>query len=95
VRRCLACDCVKATFNAHQPVLRPLPIEGMFYRLGVDLCGPFRKTPRGHAYVMVCIEYMTRWVTFVPIPAKSAMHTSHAFAQAHPGRLRRLCRGDN
>ena len=30
VRTCEACDRVRASFNAHHPVLTPLPIEGLF-----------------------------------------------------------------
>jgi hypothetical protein len=44
---CSTCDRVKTSFNAVHPSLHPLPIEGMFYRWGCDLCGPFDETPRG------------------------------------------------
>jgi hypothetical protein len=41
---CSTCDKVKASFNAVHPSLHPLPIEGMLYRWGCDLCGPFDET---------------------------------------------------
>jgi hypothetical protein len=59
---CTTCNRVKASFNAVHPSLHPLPIEGMFYRWGCDLCGPFDETPRGHKYLLVCIEHFSKWV---------------------------------
>jgi hypothetical protein len=41
---CAACAQVKANFNADRPELQPLPIEGLFYRWGVDYAGPFARS---------------------------------------------------
>jgi hypothetical protein len=38
VSSCTVCDRVKANFEVKDPALKPLPIMGMFYRWGVDLC---------------------------------------------------------
>jgi hypothetical protein len=59
---CRTCDRVKASFNAIHPSLHPLPIEGMLYRWGSDLCGPFDETPRGHTYLRVCTKHFSKWV---------------------------------
>jgi hypothetical protein len=56
---CAECDRVKQSFNAQQPVLRPLPIEGLFYRWGVDTFGPLRQSSYGNTYVCVCVEYLS------------------------------------
>jgi hypothetical protein len=40
-RSCESCAKARATFNAKLPELQPLEIKGLFYRWGVDLCGPF------------------------------------------------------
>ena len=58
--KCKFCDRVRSSFNAQVPELRPLPICGLFYRWGVDLCGPFPETPRGNKYVMVAIEHYSK-----------------------------------
>jgi hypothetical protein len=79
VARCAACDRTKASFNARAPVLNPLAIEGMFYRWGVDLCGPFPKSKQGNVYVMVCVEYFTKQIEAVPIPDKTAETTTRVF----------------
>ena len=82
VKRCEVCDRVsRASFGAMQPTLHPLPIEGLFYRWGVDLCGPFTTTTAGNKYVMVCIEHFSKWVELVPITNKEAATTAQAFFQ--------------
>lgn len=81
VASCKECSRVKATFGLAKPAeLQPLPICGLFYRWGVDLCGPFPVTPRGNKYIMVCIEHFSKQIVAVPIPAKTPECTSYVFA---------------
>jgi hypothetical protein len=70
VSSCTTCDRVKANFEVKDPTLKPLPIMGMFYRWGVDLCKmPFRSVS-GNKYVVVMIEHFSKWIELVPIPDK-------------------------
>jgi hypothetical protein len=78
---CKECSRVKATFGMSQPPeLQPLPIEGLFYRWGVDLCGPFPETARGNKYIMIMVEHFSKQIEAVPIPSKEPKHTAFAFA---------------
>jgi hypothetical protein len=79
---CSACHRVKASLNAVHPSLHPLPIEGMFYRWGCDLCGPFDETPRGYKYLLVCIELFSKWVEVIPMKTKKPSETRDSFIQA-------------
>jgi hypothetical protein len=79
VRRCEACERVKASFSARTPQLQPLPIEGMFYRWGVDLCGPFDISRQGNRYAMVCVEYFSKHVEAIALPNKTSDATARAF----------------
>lgn len=79
VKQCELCHRVRASFKAHSPVLHPLPIAGLFYRWGVDLCGPFAKTQHGHAYIMVMIEHYSKTLVLVPIQGKKPEQTRAAF----------------
>jgi hypothetical protein len=75
---CTVCDRVKANFEVKDPTLKPLPIMGMFYRWGVDLCKmPFRSVS-GNKYVLVMIEHFSKWIELVPIPDKTSHHTAAA-----------------
>jgi hypothetical protein len=68
VRACAACDRVKASFEVRDTVLKPLPIMGLFYRWGVDLCKMPHTSEDGNKYVVVMIEHFTKWVEFSPHP---------------------------
>ncbi len=79
VRKCPACDRQRAVFNVRTAKLNPLPINGMFYRWGVDLFGPVEASVFGSRYVMVCIEHFSKHIELIPIPSKEAIHTRRAF----------------
>jgi hypothetical protein len=71
-------DQAKASFEVKDPQLKPLPIMGMFYRWGVDLCKMPVTSKDGNNYVVVIIEHFTKWVELVPIPEKSSKYTAEA-----------------
>jgi hypothetical protein len=87
VSGCKECSRVRAAFGSAQPAeLHSLPIMGMFYRWGVDLCGPFPRTARGNQYIMVAVEHYSKHIEAVPIPDKRASTTAYAFAHHVLGR---------
>ena len=79
VAACTVCDRVKATFEVKDPELKPLPIMGMFYRWGVDLCKMPQESEDGNRYVVIMVEHFTKWVELRAIPAKEAKHVAAAF----------------
>lgn len=81
VAKCKLCSRVRSSFNAVQPTLQPLPICGMFYRVGVDLAGPFNRTKLGSLFVMIVIEHFSKYLDVIPIPNKEAFTTAATFAQ--------------
>ncbi|GAQ83945.1 hypothetical protein KFL_001690230, partial [Klebsormidium nitens] len=81
VRRCEACDRVRAAFNAVNPVLQPLPIKGLFYRWGLDFAGPLPKSSRGNQFVLVMVEHFSKHVVFVPTADKEAQTVAEAFTR--------------
>lgn len=78
-RNCQLCRRVNASFNARPVELQPLPIMGLFYRWGADLCGEFLKTAKGNRYIMICVEYFSKHVELIPLPDKKPETTAHAF----------------
>jgi transposase InsO family protein len=88
VAHCEVCDRVRASFNVHHPVLSPLPIGGLFYRWGVDLCGPFVKTKStNYTYIMIAIEHFSKHIEMIPLKDKSASTTAAAFLSHVLGRF--------
>ena len=78
VLSCTVCDRVKANFEVKDPVLKPLPIMGMFYRWGVDLCKIPFTSESGNNYVCVMVEHFSKWIELAPIPDKTSQHTAAA-----------------
>jgi hypothetical protein len=78
VAACTVCDRAKASFEVKDPQLKPLPIMGMFYRWGVNLCKMPVTFKDGNNYVVVMIEHFTKWVELVPIPEKPSKYTAEA-----------------
>jgi hypothetical protein len=86
VSRCQLCDRVNSSLNAEQPQLNPLPSMGLMYRWGCDLCGPFPTSRRGHTYIMVMVEYFSKYIELAPLPRKTAECTATAFRSCVLGR---------
>jgi hypothetical protein len=76
VRPCPECDKVQATFNVRTAELQPLEVIGMFYRWGVDLCGPFNITTAGNRYIMIMVQHFSKHMEAVAIPTRRP--TPHA-----------------
>ncbi|XP_045025142.1 uncharacterized protein LOC123469863 [Daphnia magna] len=52
--------------------LQPIePPSSPFQLIGVDHLGPFKETPSGHRHVIVCIDYLTKWVEMASVPDTS------------------------
>eukprot|EP00877_Chromochloris_zofingiensis_P012904 jgi/Chrzof1/7868/Cz02g39130.t1 len=81
VKRCTVCSRVNTSFNSTQPTLQPLPICGLFYRWGVDLCGPFPLTKHKNLYVMVMVEYFSKHIELAALPNKEPETTRRGFLQ--------------
>jgi len=81
VRNCHRCDEVRASFQVRPEILKPSPISGFLYRWGCDLFGPLTSSEYGNVYVMVCIEYWSKFVEVIPIPTKAALRTRLGFLQ--------------
>lgn len=60
VLSCTVCDRhgVKANFKLKDPNLKTLPVKGMFFRWGLDLCKMPFKSVSGDRYVVVMSELL-------------------------------------
>jgi transposase InsO family protein len=59
--------------------LQPLPIMGMMYRWGVDLCGPFIGADGKKRYIMVMIEHFSKHVELAVLTSKDSAETAQVF----------------
>jgi hypothetical protein len=80
-KACAHCGKANATFTSASKQLHPLPIMGLFYRWGVDLCGPFPTSTQGNRYIMIAIEHYSKHAEVIPITEAKSDTTTRAFLQ--------------
>ena len=66
-RTCDVCQHAKTTNPTPRAPLMPLAVEGPNHRVGVDIIGPMPITRRGNRYILVMIDYFTKWCEAIPI----------------------------
>ena len=70
-RSCLVCSSRKGTRRTCKPSLQPIPVGGPFHRLGVDVL-QLPLTTRGNRYVVVFMDYLTKWPEAFAVPDQKA-----------------------
>jgi len=62
IDNCEACQRLQAKFNS-DPALHSIPvIPTAWHSLGIDVVGPFPTSVTGKRYVIIAIDYFTKWV---------------------------------
>ena len=56
---CLVCVTCRPSRAIHSP-LNPIPVEGPFHRMGVDVI-QYPKSQSGNQYAVVFTDYLTKW----------------------------------
>ena len=60
VKSCVECSMRKSSRNSEKAPLLPIPVEGAFDRVVVDVLGPFPPFSKGSRYIVVFGDYSTR-----------------------------------
>ena len=47
--------------------LRPVPVEGPWHRVVMDLVGPLPRTARGNTFIVSAIDHFTKWAEAAPL----------------------------
>ena len=71
-KSCVDCAMKKSPRNTKRAPLLPLPVEGAFDRVAVDVLGPFKPFSRQNRYIVVFSDYLTRWCEAFPVPSVEA-----------------------
>ena len=58
--------------NKKNQLLHPIPVQGPFYQIGIDFVGPLPVTSDGNRYIIVAIDYLTKWPEARPLPRATA-----------------------
>ena len=70
-RSCLTCATRKGTGRSSKPPLQPITVGGPFHRMGVDVL-QLPLTESGNQYVVVFMDYLTKWVEAFAVANQSA-----------------------
>ena len=62
VRSCTLCQQYKASNQKPGGLMRPIVVNEPWNTVGIDLTGPLPKTRRGHTFILVVIDYFTKWI---------------------------------
>ena len=87
VGRCEVCDRVRSSFDTLLSQLQPLPVMGLGCRWSLDFAAPLVVTSRGAKYVLVILEYFSKWIELVALPQNSAKLAAAAFLDRVLGRF--------
>src|SRR5215211_2026588 len=57
-----ACDpCQRRERSKTNNLLHPIPVHSPFYQIGIDFVRPLPRTQRGKKYIIVAMDYLTKW----------------------------------
>ena len=79
IRECLVCARNKPGGHGRNAPVRQFPAGGKHEMIGMDLVGPLPATANKNKYLLVIIDYWTRWAEAVPIPNKESATVARAF----------------
>jgi hypothetical protein len=82
IHTCEGCQLEKAGVASRTDRdLHHTPPTGPYFRVHVDLCGPFRNQASKKRYIFVCIDAMTKFVSAKVIRDKEAATVAQAFEE--------------
>jgi len=76
IDNCEACQRFQAKFNT-DPTLHSIPvIPTAWHSLGIDVVGPFPTSITGKRYVIIAIDYVTKWVEAKAMKTQGSAETA-------------------
>ncbi|CAF1187952.1 unnamed protein product [Rotaria sordida] len=79
IKSCLSCQQYNISRQKRHGQLHPIPPpDDSFLLIGIDFCGPLKRTPRENQYVLVITDNFTRYITAIALPNCTAETTAQA-----------------
>ena len=73
VNSCVACQMRKTPTGRPGGNIEAIPVGEAFEMCGIDIFGPLPRTKKGNQYIIVCTDYLTKWVETKAVPAQTAV----------------------
>ncbi|CAB4414663.1 unnamed protein product [Rhizophagus irregularis] len=72
-----SCDaCQRRGKSRSNQMLHPIAVHGPFYQVEIDFVGSLPITSRGNKYIIVAMDYMTKWPEAKAVPVATVEETS-------------------
>ncbi|KAL1259570.1 hypothetical protein QQF64_010147 [Cirrhinus molitorella] len=71
-KQCQTCQTHKASNTKATGLLQNTPVVEPGHMLGVDIMGPFPRSPKQNEYLLVIVDYFTKWVELFPVRSAKA-----------------------
>ncbi|CAF1387559.1 unnamed protein product [Didymodactylos carnosus] len=79
VRACKLCQQFKPENKKPAGLMQPNLVLQPWTVVGIDITGPLPKTRRGNTYILVVIDYFTKWVELFPLSSTKAKIIAQIF----------------
>ncbi|GJT07008.1 reverse transcriptase domain-containing protein [Tanacetum coccineum] len=67
IRECNSCQIHRPVPRNPQQNLTPITSPWLFYEWGIDIAGPFLKGPGKVKFLIVAVDYFTKWIEAKPV----------------------------
>ena len=75
-RTCSTCGSRKMPHRSAKAPMRLYNVGFPMERIGLDICGPYPVSKKGHRYLMVVSCYFTKWVDAIPLKTQEAKYVA-------------------
>ena len=75
-RICSTCGARKMPHRNAKAPMRQYNVGCPMERIGLDICGPYPVSKKGHRYLMVVSCYFTKWVDAIPLKSQEAKYVA-------------------
>ena len=69
IQQCAVCNRTKKLSVTHKSPLQRFHTGFPMERVHLDILGPFNRSKRNNAYILVMVDQFTKWVELAAIPA--------------------------